>query len=157
MKKDNFVYGYITQPQAAKLAGEMYGEDKTFTSDLMNSYTWDTAIMFLQKFGRDKYSRQNSLNDSLAEKGTNYLTDATKQDKICNIWDMAGNFGEWSTETSSRNQGPCMGRGGTAVRLDSFTCTRGAGSDTLANWRSESFRVILYKTLCHLCGAFYMF
>ncbi len=43
--------------------------DSNFESDLMNSYAWDTAIVFLQKFDNrankaslKPYSRQNSLN-----------------------------------------------------------------------------------------------
>ncbi len=118
VKKDNYIYNYVTQPQAAKLAGEMYGQDKTFTSDLMNSYAWDTAIVFLQEFDNRKdktlaYSRQNSLNtESLAEKGTNNLINAEQQDKICNIWDMASNSYELTTETATCTDNPCTDRGG---------------------------------------------
>lgn len=41
-KEDQFVYNNITQSQATNLAKTMY-EGKTFTSDLINSYAWDTA------------------------------------------------------------------------------------------------------------------
>ena len=38
------IYNYVKQPQAAKLSQEMYNSNK-FTSDLMNSYAWDTACL----------------------------------------------------------------------------------------------------------------
>ncbi len=40
-------------------------------SDLINSYAWDTAIVFIQKYSGDSdYSRQNSLNTTLVNTGT---------------------------------------------------------------------------------------
>ena len=109
----------ITQPDAATVSRGMYS-DSNFESDLMNSYAWDTAIVFLQKFDNranktKPYSRQNSLNtrsDGLASQGTNNLSDASKQDVICNVWDMASNCNEWTTETSSDSSRPCTYRGG---------------------------------------------
>ena len=49
VKPDEYVYKYTTQLQAAELSRGMYS-DSNFESDLMNSYAWDTAIVFLQKF-----------------------------------------------------------------------------------------------------------
>ena len=58
----------ITQPNAAKAAREMYGEIKennklVYASDLVNSYAWDTAIIFIQTYsiGEDasRYASQN--------------------------------------------------------------------------------------------------
>ena len=67
-KKDDYVYNYITQSQAADLSQNMYS-DSNFTSDLINSYAWDTALVFIQEFSVDKdYSRQTSLNDELKER-----------------------------------------------------------------------------------------
>ena len=116
---DNYVYNYVTQPQAAELSRNMYSDSNSnFESDLMNSYAWDTAITFLQKFDNREnktettkpYSRQDSINqESLAEKGTNKLS---TQDKICNIYDMASNVYEYTTETSSYANNPCVFRGG---------------------------------------------
>ena len=115
---NNYVYNYITQPKAAELSRGMYS-DSNFESDLMNSYAWDTAIVFLQKFDNrankaslKPYSRQTGLNGSLASQGTNNLSDASKQDVICNVYDMAGNCIEWTTETFSSSNVPCTRRGG---------------------------------------------
>ncbi len=104
---DNYVYNYVTQSQAATLSRNMY-IGTPFESDLINSYAWDTATLFLQTIDNrttdktKKYSSQNSLNmGSLASQGTNKLTETGKQDKICNVYDMASNYFEWSTETYS--------------------------------------------------------
>ena len=87
-KPDSQVWNYVTQNKAAELSKDMY-KDKTFTSDLMNSYAWDTAIVFIQKVTNKNYANQNSLNENdIANQGTNNLAVAN-QDKICNIWDMA--------------------------------------------------------------------
>ena len=115
---NNYVYNYITQPKAAELSRGMYS-DSNFESDLMNSYAWDTAIVFLQKYdnrankaSQKPYSQQNSLNGNLASQGTNNLSDTSKQDVICNVYDMASNCTEWTTETSSSSSYPCTFRGG---------------------------------------------
>ncbi len=146
---NNYVYNYITQPKAAELSRGMYS-DSNFESDLMNSYAWDTAIVFLQKFDNrankaslKPYSRQNSLNGSLASQGTNNLSDASKQDVICNVYDMAGNCIEWTTETFSSSNVPCTRRGGSYNYNYNYTSSRSYyeardSRDTL------SFRSLLY-------------
>ena len=58
--KTDSVWNDITQPNAATNSKNMYSTG--VTSELMNSYAWDTATLFLQTFGgNNKYSRQNSL------------------------------------------------------------------------------------------------
>lgn len=115
-KETDQVYNYVTQKQAAGQAQGMY-TNNNFTSDLMNSYAWDTATLFLQNCGTNKkYSRQTSLNSSLLQTGTNTLTETNKIDKQCNVYDMASNVYEWTTETSSSSGYPCVGRGGICQR-----------------------------------------
>lgn len=120
----------MTQNKASELSKNMYNNILPFTSDLINSYAWDTAIVFEQAFDNrttDKtwlYSKQNSLNTSLATTGTNNLTDTTKQDKICNIWDMASNCWEWTTETYSYSNYPCVNRGGGYRDSCNYTSSR---------------------------------
>ena len=62
----------------------------------MNSYAWDTAIVFIQECGHTNYANQdgNSINSNLTDTGTG-------QDEVCNINDMASNISEWTTEYSS--------------------------------------------------------
>ena len=157
--EDDYVYNYITQPQAAELSRGMYDETE-FTSDLVNSYAWDTAIVFLQTFDdrttlTKVYSIQNSLNTgSVASQGTNKLTNTAQQDEICNIWDMASNCYEWSTETriESRYSGvPCVIRGGSYNLIDIYTNYRSSSgpsaTTTYGHTDYQSFRPILYLNI----------
>ena len=137
------VYNYVTQLQAAQLSQNMYTSNK-FTSDLMNSYAWDTATVFIQNCGTNaKYSRQNSLNTSLLQTGTNSLTDTSKIDVQCNIYDMASNIVEWTTETSSNSSLPCVNRGGSYHSRDNYTSLRG-GVNISGNNFVIGFRPLLY-------------
>ena len=114
-----YPYNYINQADASKLCQEMYSSSN-FESDLINSYAWDTAIVFIQEFSGDTdYSRQAGRNTARAvqkcgESILDYNLDAgdEAQDIRCNIYDMAGNTSEWSTETDSNTNNPCVGRGG---------------------------------------------
>ena len=144
---NNYVYNYITQPKAAELSRGMYS-DSNFESDLMNSYAWDTAIVFLQKFDNranktKPYSRQHSLNNSLASQGTNNLSDASKQDVICNVYDMASNCYECTTETYSDSNRPCAIRGGFYSSSSYYESNR-SSCDTNYSSSILSFRSLLY-------------
>mgnify|MGYP002796819143 FL=1 len=141
VKPDEYIYNFVTQPQAASLSQNMYLENSNFTSDLMNSYTWDTAITFIQECSGDTdYSMQNSINSDLANKGTNNLSD---KDEKCNIYDMASNCYEWTTEVCSDSSFPCVFRGGTYEYSNYHTATRYQGNTTTCpDYRS--FRPILY-------------
>jgi len=121
------VYNYVTQIQAAERCQTMYGSDKPFTSDLMNSYAWDTATLFLQTCGTNStpYSRQSSVNNSLATTGTNDTTKYTgTQDVQCNVYDMASNVREWTTETYGYSFDPFIFRGGGYSSSGYYTSSR---------------------------------
>ena len=50
----------VTQPNAAKLAREIYGDTTEYASDLVNRYAWDTAIIFVQTYSEmSNYASQN--------------------------------------------------------------------------------------------------
>ncbi len=133
----NPVYNWVTQLQAASQAQSMYNSNK-FTSDLINSYAWDTAITFIQRFTEQtNYANQNSLNiGSIAQTGT-------KNDKQCNIYDMASNIWEWTTETSIFSELPCVLRGGSYDYDGNYTSLR-YGAKTVDNRHYGGFRPILY-------------
>ncbi len=134
------VYNFVTQLQAAQLAQNMYNSNK-FTSDLMNSYAWDTATLFLQTCGtNEKYSRQNSVNTTLLQTGTN--TQSTK-DVQCNVYDMASNLREWTTETFNNSDTPCVIRGGFYYYSDRFTSFR-SNNKTSFSIDYYGFRPVLY-------------
>ena len=137
------IYNYVTQVQSAQLSQNMYNISE-FTSDLMNSYAWDTAIIFIQKCSEQKkYAYQISLNDSLSTTGTT-------NDKQCNIFDMASNTYEWTTETGGNNVNPCTYRGGyynykylfSQFGKYDYTSSRNSSSDVSTS--TYGFRPILY-------------
>ena len=116
-KYNQTVLGNITQPNAAKVAREMYGEVKennelVYASDLVNSYAWDTAIIFIQT-----YSTGTDANSYASKnKSTSFANSGINNDRYCNVWDMSGNAYECTTEYSTysdpRRFCPCVIRGG---------------------------------------------
>ena len=142
----------ITQPNAAKAAREMYGEIKennklVYASDLVNSYAWDTAIIFIQTYsiGEDasRYASQN--------KSTSFANTGINNDKYCNIYDMSGNASEWTTESSTGSVNsssyPCVNRGGVFLtgKGVSLGFTSGRGYDNTTSCLSNSgLRPLLY-------------
>ena len=150
------VFNYITQKKASELSRTMYSANNYFESDLVNSYAWDTATLFLQEYDnrtydintnsnyKAKYSRQIRLSTGLKNTGTNASSiTATNKDKICNVYDMADNCYEWTTETYSDSSYPCVERGGYYSNSDSYTSSRYDSSPTYASV-GYSFRPVLY-------------
>ena len=151
-KYDQTVLTKITQPNAAKLAREMYGEIKennklVYASDLVNSYAWDTAIIFIQTYSvKTDYARHN---ESITT--GEFTATGKNNDKYCNIWDMAGNASEWTTEYSTHSVGsyffPCVSRGGcyNTASGGAIFCTsfRNADYTTSSNSR-YGLRPLLY-------------
>ena len=146
-KGTDSVYNYVAQKQAAEQAQNMYNSNK-FTSDLMNSYAWDTATLFLQTCGEEKYSRKTSVNKSLASRGTNSSDYTGTRDTVCNVYDMASNIIEWTTETSDYSSNPCVYRGGCYDIYNSnlYTSFRDNYSTSDSNFYS-GFRPLLYVGL----------
>ena len=133
----------ITQPNAAKLAREMYGEVKennelVYASDLVNSYTWDTAIIFIQTYsGTSNYASQN--------KSTSFAKTGINNDRYCNIWDMSGNTMEFTTEYSTN--GTCVSRGGLNYDDDAYSYTSRRNSiarNSTGGLNDYGVRAILY-------------
>ena len=150
-KKEQQVWNYVTQNKASELSRDMYGSEAKVTSDLINSYAWDTAIVFIQKCGTESNSStysytvgESSRSTSAPQTtGTNILKATNKIDKQCNIFDMAGNCFEWTTETCSVSSHPCVSRGG--VYNNSIRCTSNRYTyDTSCANSLFSFRPLLY-------------
>lgn len=138
-KYDKTVWTNITQPNASIACQNLY---EGVNSDLVNSYAWDTAVLFIQKYSGDSdYSGQNRLQNTLANTGE--ATDGTNNDVRCNIYDMAGNCYEWTTETFSSSGGPCVHRGGCYDRSFLYTSSR-INDFTSAAYSINSFRSLLY-------------
>ena len=137
---EGYLWNNITQINAAAASRSLY---TTINSDLMNSYAWDTAIVYIQAFSGDTdYSRQNgkSINSSLTNTGVN-------NDEVCKINDMASNTYEWTTEYStyavSSGADPCTNRGGFYNWNSTYASIRGGYGATYSN-KFYAFRPALY-------------
>ena len=151
-KYNQTVLGNITQPNAAKAAREMYGEIKennklVYASDLVNSYAWDTAIVFIQTYSvKTDYASHNESKTTKA-----FTATGKNNDKYCNIFDMSGNASEWTTEYSTNSDGsifnPCVLRGG-YYDTDggrAHDCTSDRGIDyTIISYSNLGLRPLLY-------------
>ena len=135
------LWNFITQPRAALVSQNMYKNDKYVESDLVNSYAWDTAIVYIQAMGNENYANANrGTNTSLKNTGST-------GDEKCKIFDMAANTAEWTTEystlTFSSLAYPCANRGGDYSSSNGYTCNRNYLSATRSNI-GISFRPLLY-------------
>ena len=136
----------VTQSKASELSKNMYTSNN-FKSDLINSYAWDTAIVFIQTFSTESdASKYADLNKSKTFANTGINTD-----KYCNIYDMSGNTIEWSTETYRDASNFCVRRGGWYSNYTGFPSSAGTGYrdgviETISH-STISFRPLLYVAL----------
>ena len=137
------LWNNITQLDASKVAINTYKNSSNgVRSDLMNSYAWDTAIVYIQEAGNTNYANKTSVNSSLANTGAN-------KDEVCKINDMASNCYEWTTEySSSASNGyayPCVARGGYFLGSTGYTAFRGYTDASYSGLNyCISFRLSLY-------------
>ena len=140
-KNMNYIAGTlwncISQPQAALVSQNMYKNDKYVESDLINSYAWDTTIVYIQAMGNENYANvTRGTNTTLKNTG---LTG----DEKCKISDMAANTFEWTTEYSNDDILPCTIRGGNYFNSYDFTSGRNQQLSTYSDFY-VSFRFLLY-------------
>ena len=143
-KYNKEVWVNITQPDASAACQGLY---EGVNSDLVNSYAWDTAILFIQKNGQNNYSREigKSTTYKIANTGKNLLESTNKEDIQLNIYDMAGNGHEWTTETCSNSGTPCVYRGGDYITSNLYASSRFLNSTSVSDsYGSYSFRSIIY-------------
>ena len=127
---------------AAKICRNMYNNDESIgvESDLTNSYAWDTAIVFIQEMGNSNYANK-------AVENRIFMNTGTTGDEVCNIFDMASNHREWSTEYSSYQDDdrgmPYLVRGGFAYSGTTYTAMR-AWYHQSGIMRYVTFRPVAY-------------
>ena len=134
------LWNWITQLNASKVSINTYSESSSVKSDLMNSYAWDTAIVYIQEATGEDYANKKSVNTSLKDTGT-------IGDEVCKINDMASNVYEWTTEYSSYTRTdlayPCTHRGVTTTIVATARLTA-ATLQPLAATSAIGFRFSLY-------------
>lgn len=140
------LWNFVTQLQASKICQNMYKNDDSVgvESDLVNSYAWDTAVVFIQEMSEtnSNYANKTDGNGTLKNTGET-------GDKACNIYDMAANLREFTTEyclyESTTTTYPCTGVGGYYSSLESNNTTvEKAGRLSTDHYVQYGFRVLLY-------------
>ena len=136
------LWNNVTQIEAAKISRNMYNNDSNVRveSDLVNSYAYDTAIVFIQEMGHTNYANKRSVNVSKKNTGKT-------GDEVCNIHDMASNCYEWTTEycvdRTSSDALPCVYRGGSYLTSYFYTAYKQYSYATYKDIYN-GFRVIIY-------------
>ena len=142
------LWNYVTQLDASKISQNMYQAGDTTVgveSDLINSYAWDTAIVFIQSMNE---ANSNYANAGRDETGNFSIKNTGETgDEVCNIFDMAANVFEWTTEyctyTTSSDARPCICRGGYFDSSIYYTAYRNS-NHAASSLDDYGFRVILY-------------
>ena len=130
----------LTKSQALEACKNLYDGVNSY---LANSFAWDTAMLFIQKYSGDEfYSQQKSLSSSPSNTGM--ATDGNNFDVRCNLYDMAGNYAEWTTETFSAMYSPAVYRGGYYVHKISNASSRNYSENDPSGKKYYTFRSILY-------------
>ncbi len=143
------LWNHVTQLEASKICQNMYQEGDTTVgveSDLVNSYAWDTAIVFIQSMDE---ANSNYANANRNTTGNRVLKNTGETgDEVCNIFDMAANIKEWTTEYSTykpnSGAGPCVGRGGIYNEYGSDYTANRSTYYAITSRLDISFREVLY-------------
>ena len=146
-KENQIPYTYILQSNAADLVGNLYNNQiNNYISDLINSYAWDTAIVFIQEFSKDsKYSIMVSMGSGPRSK-TGQVTDKNgNKDLKCNIYDMAMNVHEWTTETWSNGKSHILSMRGGSIKLNYYTALRANATESYSQPHVSFRRNYIYK------------
>lgn len=146
-KENQEAYDFITQQNAGNVMRRLYtNQAGKYESDLVNSYAWDTAIVFIQEFSdNSQYSKKNSLQNSPAKTGQ--ATDGINKDEKCHIFDLAGNRREWTTETYSITNNSCTGRGASYNDNKYYTTYRFVFDKTYRNEYNSFRRNYIYNIM----------
>ncbi len=138
------LWHFVNELNASKVAINTYANSFSVKSDLVNSYAWDTAIVYIQKMGNDNYANQKDGNGTLKNTGET-------GDEKCKIFDMASNLRELTTEYSKSKSSdtieayPVLTRGGLYKDIYwNWVCKRGSFGVLNLAFGYNGFRPLLY-------------
>ena len=112
VKQGNVPTANVTRATAQVYAKKMktdYGYG--VTTDLLNSYMWDTALKYIDYYTNSNFSTTTGLGNAGRKNSSAVASGSYSDDIKCNIADMSGNVREWTTEYYS-SRSPYVGRGG---------------------------------------------
>lgn len=136
----------IVWEKARNLSKEMYSENDYFQTDLINSYAWDSICNWMRSTGTNIDDSTNYGNYQNSSNGLNKVveTGSNIRWKVNNIYDMAGNAWEYTTEQYGDHERYHIGRGGGYWNYGNYypISTRGTSEDGSDLY--IGFRVVLY-------------
>ena len=147
IREGETVWTLITKKEAQRQSEQLYFLNKAVKSKLISSYAWDTALKFISQVDEEfptnstnKGNYNNYINDVRAHKTGKY--------KQCNIYDMAGNIHEQTTEELKGGDRTGVVRGGSLAQWCSGTSQPAASA--FYSWyknnaeKAMGFRVTVY-------------
>lgn len=124
----------------------MYDENDYFQTDLINSYAWDSICNWMRNTGTNIDDSTPYGNYQNSSDGLNRVveTGSNERWKINNIYDMAGNAWEYTTEEYGEHEKYHMGRGGGYWNYGNLypISTRATSEDS--SDLNIGFRVVMY-------------
>ena len=146
-------YVDVTRNEAKAQAEAMYTNQEQYgvTSELINSYAWDTALNFICQNSEHGYKLATTIESTYGNINTGSsgktLTGGYPADCYSNIHDLLGNCLEWTTEYSSVTDSgidyPCVHRGGYCSSSSSYAALR-VSTPADYSFAYISFRLSLY-------------
>lgn len=112
VKQRNVPTVNVTRDTAREYAQKMKTDyEYGVTTDLLNSYMWDTALKYIDYYTGSNFSTTTGLGNAGKVNSGAVASGSYNNDIKCNIADMSGNVKEWTTEYHS-SSAPCVARGG---------------------------------------------
>ena len=142
VKQGNVPTVNVTRDTARGYAKKMKKDyEYGVTTDLLNSYMWDTALKYIDYYTGSSFSTTTGLGNAGNKNSGAVASGSYREDIKCNIADMSGNVIEWTTEYYSSST-PCVYRGGSC--FNSYAaCGRGY-INTSYSYSDVGFRCALY-------------
>lgn len=145
-KPDVLPWTQVVWDKARDLSIKMYRENEYFQTDLINSYAWDSICNWIRFTGTNIDDSTSYGNYQNSSDGLNRVveTGSNNRWKINNIYDMAGNVWEYTTEEYGDHEKYHIGRGGGYWNYGDLypISTRGTSED--GSDLNIGFRVVMY-------------
>ncbi len=147
-KKGVSAWTQVVWQKARDLAMNMYVTNDYFQTDLINSYAWDTICNWVRNSGTginiDDSTSYGNYQNSIDGLNRASITGGSERWKTNNIYDMAGNVWEYTTEEYGDHEKYHIGRGGGYWNYGNlYPISTRATSEDSSDF-NIGFRVVMY-------------